>query len=204
MTYSVVAIICSIFATFVHAFMQQIYVTFTHFHSPLKLINLLISYFLFYFPFITLFTLLYFNLNLQQQYIFYFAIGGFAYLTIACVAISIFVHAILNLTQKSKRTMFVNKKMSELFLLMKIKDDTQFLSMLENCYDQMDGNEGKMLQELEKQNVYKLVQVMMSLGDGNNSHLDSYKYCFEQVDQYNHHNRKQSHLHENVKIIASE
>jgi len=98
MTYSIVSIICSIFATFVHAFTQQIYVTFTHFHSPLKLINLLISYFIFYLPFMTIFTMFYFNLNLQPTYIFYFAIGGFAYLTIACVAISIFVHAILNLT----------------------------------------------------------------------------------------------------------
>jgi len=110
--YSIVAMMCSLFITFIHGFTQQIYASFTHFHHPLKLINLSIAYFLFYIPFITLFTLFYFNFKLGQSYTFYFALAGFTYLTISCVIISIFIHAILNLTEKSKRTMFVNKKMS--------------------------------------------------------------------------------------------
>lgn len=138
--HSLIAFICAIFVTFVRTFTHQFSTTFSHFYSPIKLINLLISYILFYFPFMSLFIVLYFNLHLRKQYIFYFAVGGFAYLTLVCVLISIFVHATLNLTEKSKRTIFVDQKMSELFRELKINNDTEFLPILENYYDTTNGD----------------------------------------------------------------
>ena len=88
--------------------------------------------------------------------------------------------------------MFVNKKMTELFKQLKIKDDTQFLSMLENYYDQMDGDEGKMLEQLQKESIYRLVPTIDFEYDC--------MYCFEQVDS---HHKKQP-LHENIVVINEE
>lgn len=49
--------------------------------------------------------------------------------------------------------------------------------MLENCYDQTDGDWGKMLEELEKENIYRLVEVKKVIDGGNddindNSNID--------------------------------
>ncbi len=83
---------------------------------------------------------MYFNFNMDPEYIFYFSVWAFGYLTVASIAISVFIHAILNLTEKSKRTLFLIKEMTAELKKINFKDDSEFLSMVENLYDIMDGD----------------------------------------------------------------
>ena len=77
-----------------------------------------------------MFTVFFFMANFSKSYLFYAAVMGFAYLTITSIILGIFVHAILNLTEKSKRTLFLIKSISEKFQNINMKEDPEFVSMI--------------------------------------------------------------------------
>lgn len=97
--------------------------TFDQYKITSKTGILVLSYIIFYYPFITVFTVFFYLSNLNKSYIFYFAVGGFAYLTVVSATTGILVHAALNLTEKSKRTLFVIKQVTEEFNRINMKED---------------------------------------------------------------------------------
>ena len=60
-----------------------------------------------YIPFIMSFSSGYFLSNFSKEYLFYYTIWGFLYIWIIITIVGVSIHWILNLTEKSKKELFV-------------------------------------------------------------------------------------------------
>lgn len=97
-TWSLLTLLLVTFIVMPNVLGNYVFEMFDHFRSSCKVFTLVASYFLFYYPFITVLTVTYFMADLKETFIFPYAVGGFAYLTVASITLGIFVHAILNLS----------------------------------------------------------------------------------------------------------
>jgi hypothetical protein len=62
---------------------------------------------LIYIPFIIGFTSGYFLSNFNKDFVYYYAISGFIYIWLIITFVGISIHLVLNLTEKSKKELFV-------------------------------------------------------------------------------------------------
>lgn len=63
--------------------------------------------FLIYFPFIVCFCSGYFLESFSDDYMYYYVVGGFLYIWVIITVIGLATHWILNLTEKSKKELFI-------------------------------------------------------------------------------------------------
>jgi hypothetical protein len=66
---------------------------------------------LIYFPFIAMFSTGYFFTSFSESYLYYYAIGGFLYIWFLITLVGLSTHWILNLTEKSKKELFIAQYM---------------------------------------------------------------------------------------------
>ena len=95
------------FIVIINAINMFVFQAMIHYQASCKLITTVTSYCIYYYPFITVFTVYFYAVKLDTSLIFQFAVAAFAYIAFTSTIAGTIVHLILNLTEKSKRTLYV-------------------------------------------------------------------------------------------------
>lgn len=127
--------------------------------SFLRALLVIIFFAFVYLPFISGFMAGYFLSDFSSTYFYYYTLGGFIYLWLVITAAGTAIHLVLNLTEKSKKDLFIAQYLEGELRKIMMKENLEKFLMISNMYEMLNENSEDLLHYLRaEKNVVVLVR----------------------------------------------
>ena len=102
-----------------------------------------------YLPFVSVFFAGYCLSENSSNFLFYYAVVGFFYIWLVITLVGVAIHLLLNLTEKSKKELFIAQYMANELQTIKMKDDVEKILIMSNMYETLNYKSTELLEYLK-------------------------------------------------------
>lgn len=122
-----------------------------HYCCFMRVLLLSVFFVFIYLPFISFFISGYYFTNFSQSYFYYYAIGGFFYIWLLITLAGAAIHSVLNLTEKSKKDLFIAQYMENEMKKINLKENIEKFLMISNEYEMLNHKSEDLLKYLKEE-----------------------------------------------------